>query len=487
MQKIKWNIILGILVTFVFFSLLLIRLELFRNNHEPVTNMQITKLQEPQDIWMNIFQNNKKIGFVHRTFSKRNNQYYFNEKVIMEINTMGVTQALNISTEGELNPDMTLSSFNFNLNSSIFSFNAHGYVSKNKLILFTGLPNAQEKSELPLKEIPHISGSIYDAAFHNKLGNDATRNFSVFDPSTMSIQPIKVTRNADEIIPIMGKRILTKKYCADFMGAKNCAWLDKDGNVLKETGILGLSMEKTIRNKALEGIDRGASFDITQIASIPSNIEINEAQNLSQIKIKIKGINNELFLDGDRQSYHNNILTITRENIQSTSHIEKNLPAEISLYLKPSPLIQSNNPQIKTQAEKIIKPTDSTEKKARKIIDWVYRNLEKKPTLSVPNALEVLKNKSGDCNEHTVLTVALLRAAGIPAQSEAGLVYLRGRFYYHAWCVFYLDKWITADAVFNQLPADVTHIRLIRGESDKQISLMGVIGKIKLEVMEQRR
>ncbi|NTU89619.1 MAG: hypothetical protein HGA54_06920 [Actinobacteria bacterium] len=35
-------------------------------------------------------------------------------------------------------------------------------------------------------------------------------------------------------IPIMGKRTLTKKYCADFMGAKNCAWMSKKGDVLKE-------------------------------------------------------------------------------------------------------------------------------------------------------------------------------------------------------------------------------------------------------------
>lgn len=79
----------------------------------------------------------------------------------------------------------------------------------------------------------------------------------------------------------------------------------------------------------------------------------------------------------------------------------------------------------------------------------------------------------------------MLRAAGIPAQMEAGLVYLQGRFYYHAWCVFFSGKWITADSAFNQIPADVTHIRLIRGDVDQQINLIGVIGKIKLEVMEQ--
>lgn len=487
MRKIKWNIFFGILVTCAFFFLLLIRFEFFQKNQEPLMNIPISKSQRPQDTWMNIYQNNKKIGFVHRTFTKAGNQFHFNEKVLMEINTMGVTQALNILTEGVLNPDMTLSSFNFNLNSSIFSFNVRGNVMKNKLILFTGLPNAQEKSEIPLKDIPHISGSIYDAAFHADLEKKSTRRFSIFDPSTMSIRAINVTRTSDEIISIMGERVLTKKYCTDFMGAKDCAWLNKEGNILKETGILGLSMEKTSKEKALEGIDRGASMDFTQVASIPSNIEITDAIKLNEIKIKVAGINNSLFLNGDRQSYHHNILTITRENVESSSKLNNNLPTNISVFLKPSQLIQSNNPLIKDQIGKIIKPTDSAEQKARKIINWVYRNLEKKPTLSVPNALEVLKNKSGDCNEHTVLTIALLRAAGIPAQSEAGLVYLRGRFYYHAWCVLYLDKWITADAVFDQLPADVTHIRLIRGDSGEQLNLMGAIGKIKLEVLEQIR
>jgi transglutaminase-like putative cysteine protease len=283
----------------------------------------------------------------------------------------------------------------------------------------------------------------------------------------------------------MGKRILTKKYCADFMGAKNCAWLNKEGDALKETGILGLSMEKVSPQKAREGIADQGSIDFTQISSITSNVEITEPEKISKIKIKISGTSGVLFLDSDRQTFHHNILTIARENLSSSSTLNNNLPKEIAVFLKPAPLIQSDHPQIKAQVEKIIKPTDTDEQKARKIVNWVYRNIEKKPVLSVPNALEVLKNKVGDCNEHSVLLVALLRAAGIPAQMEAGLVYLHGRFYWHAWNVLYLGKWVTADAVFNQIPADVTHIRLVRGDSGDQMNLMGVMGKIKLEVLEQ--
>jgi len=91
----------------------------------------------------------------------------------------------------------------------------------------------------------------------------------------------------------------------------------------------------------------------------------------------------------------------------------------------------------------------------------------------------------GDCNEHAVLLAAFCRAAGIPAQVEAGLVFMKGSFYYHAWNVIYLGKWITVDALMNQMPADPTHIRIVRGEPDRQIDLIGVIGKINIKVLEQ--
>jgi hypothetical protein len=70
---------------------------------------------------------------------------------------------------------------------------------------------------------------------------------------------------------------------------------------------------------------------------------------------------------------------------------------------------------------------------------------------------------------------------------EVGLVYQKGRFYYHAWNVLFIESWVTADAVINQMPADVTHIRFARGEADQQIDLIGVIGKLRLTVLDKSR
>jgi hypothetical protein len=487
MAKIKWNIVWGAVITLVFLSLLAVRLDFFKEKPKADPVNQKVEMSRSPETWMNIYQKDKKIGVIYRKFTQLENGRFQNmEKVTMQINTMGVTQALHLSTETELNPDMTFSSFNFELNSSLFRFNARGYIGRDKLILFTGLPPAEQKTILPIKDIPHINGNIYEAAFLAGLEKDKIRHFSIFDPSTLGIRNISVTRNADEIIPIMGKRVLTQKFCADFMGAKNCAWIGKDGEVLRESGILGLSMEKVSREKAQEGMATNNSIDFAQIASIPSNQNIPEPAKLNQIEIKIGGIRDlSLQLDGGRQKFRQDILTITKEQIPDAA-AQNNIPIDLQKHLQPSPLVQSDSPQMKAQIEKIVRHSDPPLIKLQKIVQWVYRSVEKKPVLSVPNALEVLKNKVGDCNEHAVLTAALLRAAGIPAQIETGLVYQNGRFYYHAWNIAFIGQWITVDTVFNQIPTDVTHLRLVRGGGSEQLDLLGVMGKIKLEVLSTK-
>ena len=134
-----------------------------------------------------------------------------------------------------------------------------------------------------------------------------------------------------------------------------------------------------------------------------------------------------------------------------------------------------------------VSDNDAPAEKAQKMVDWIHKNIEKRPVLSLPDALSTLENRVGDCNEHAVLLAALARAAGIPAKVEAGLVYLKGRFYYHAWNLLYLGRWITADSLFGQMPADVTHIRFSSGTQKQQLDLMNIIGKVELKIIEQSK
>ena len=156
-------------------------------------------------------------------------------------------------------------------------------------------------------------------------------------------------------------------------------------------------------------------------------------------------------------------------------------------YLKDTLFIQSKDPQIMGLARDIVKDEKNPLVAARLIYDWVYRNIEKVPTITIPMATDVLRTKKGDCNEHTTLFVALARAAGIPAKIAVGLTYKNGFFYYHAWPEFFAGgQWIAADPTLGQFPADASHIRLITGDIDRQIQILPVISKIHIEGLEYR-
>ncbi|MBW2597801.1 MAG: transglutaminase domain-containing protein, partial [Deltaproteobacteria bacterium] len=156
-------------------------------------------------------------------------------------------------------------------------------------------------------------------------------------------------------------------------------------------------------------------------------------------------------------------------------------------FLEPTPFIESNHPKIRNLVKKIVEADETPLNKTIKLLDWMNKNIEKRPVISLPDALAVIENRAGDCNEHAVLLAALARAAGIPAKLEAGLVYLNGRFYYHAWNLLYIGKWITVDSLFGQIPADVTHIRFSSGELRQQLDLITIIGKIKLKIIKQTK
>ena len=98
--------------------------------------------------------------------------------------------------------------------------------------------------------------------------------------------------------------------------------------------------------------------------------------------------------------------------------------------------------------------------------------------------MQVLESLQGDCNEHTVLYVALARSIGLPARTAVGLVHIRGRFYYHAWPeVMLQDRWVATDPTLGQHPADASHLRFLTGGLARQLELIRLIGKLRLDIL----
>ena len=487
--KNKGFLIGSIACSVAFLTLLAFRLDLFTavmQSRGLPADVSPATVRE-RDSWLNIYQKNGKIGYAHRVLARTGEGFAIEESVFMRINTMGMVQNIHVETRGQLLPDFSMQALQFQITSGRFSFSARGTVENRVLHLTTESAGNNRSYKIRLPKKPYLAAGLLDALHAANLEPGDFFSFDIFDPVTMGPQPVKVSIIGSEDVHVMGTVHKATKVMLNFKGANQYAWIDSKGDVLQEKGLLGMRLEKTSRRLALSDIGSGPIGDLTDLASVASNLVLDQPDSLKSMTIAINGIDTEqVNLDGGRQRLQGNRVTIVKEPLSQLApslDIEQMALLE-QIFLQPSPLIQSDDKKIRELVDQILKEGDPQPlHQARRLMKWIYDKIDKRPVLSLPDALSTLENREGDCNEHAVLLAAMARAAGIPARVETGLVYLKGRFYYHAWNLLWLGEWVTADAVYNQLPADVTHIRFTSG-SRQQSDLMGVLGRVQIEVVD---
>src|SRR5690606_39824601 len=220
--------------------------------------------------------------------------------------------------------------------------------------------------------------------------------------------------------------------------------------------------------------------------AIASNVALDAVASRDRLRVRLLDVDLAgLDLAGGRQALAGDTLTVERETLLDAGY---RLPyagsGEAAGELSATPLIQSNDPRIVRVAQRIADGETDPTAVARRLNEWVYARLAKDIVASVPSAVQVLEARKGDCNEHTVLYVALARALGLPARTAAGVVHVQGRCYYHAWPEVWLGgRWVAVDPTLGQFPADASHLRMVVGGLARQVELVRLIGRLELEVL----
>lgn len=283
----------------------------------------------------------------------------------------------------------------------------------------------------------------------------------------------------------------------EYKGMKTKSWINMKGETIKEEDEMGLKLIREPKEIALaEGkIEAG---EIVKMSSIPSDVFIPAARSLSYLKLRMRGLKDFAIPSTLRQRTKREDGEIIVEITNSRSSLP--LPEKVEgqkEYLLPSAFIQSNDDKIVNLAVEITGDDTNPWEKVKKLNQWVFNNIEKIPTFSIPSAVSVLQEKKGDCNEHAALLVALVRACKIPSRITAGLIYLppsgltimteKGSFFYHAWVEVYVSgEWRELDPTIGQDAVDAAHIKLLDGDLDKQSEIIKLIGKLKIKVEDFR-
>jgi hypothetical protein len=440
--------------------------------------------------WKGIYYRGEKIGFsVGQTLAK-DGGYQVIEDGRLQINLLGAASAVRLHSEANLDGQFAVRDFKVSLDPGTGPTEIRGTLQGRRLSLAIKTPTSERKEERDLPEAPSLSFSFARRLAAAGLEPGQTHRISVFDPMTLHNSEMEMRVLAREVVESAGRPVPAFRVETRFLGITGTSWITDTGEVVREESPMGMMVvrETAERAQAL-AVPGSVQTDLLEAAAIvPTNAKrLDDSTSVERLRVRLEGI--ESFPPDDLQGAGQTVSGDVFDIRDARTLLPGPLDPEASRFLLPEPFVESDAPEIRAEATKALEGILDPRARAERLVRHVNALIEKKPTLSLPSAIEVLRTRVGDCNEHATLYVALARAAGLPARMATGLVHLHGAFYYHAWAEVYVATkagglWLPVDPTLNQFPADATHLRLARGGLERQAAILGLVGKAKMTLLD---
>jgi hypothetical protein len=261
-----------------------------------------------------------------------------------------------------------------------------------------------------------------------------------------------------------------------------------DKGEILETSFGGSSALRAEPKSVAQRLDKVEIFGLARVV-LPAPLPANARDVPGELVLVVEGLGPEFQRPTPRQSYRQLDGGKVEVRIRAAPPAADQLATrplkapDGSEYLKSSLAVESGAPEIIAKAREIAGSETDAYAAARKVTAWVGSHMKKEYGASADRATDVLRQLRGDCTEHALLSVALLRALGIPARRVDGVVYVQNSdgvpaLYWHEWVEAYVGStWTQLDPTFGQPVADATHLTL--GE-ESQADIIPLLGKLKV-------
>jgi hypothetical protein len=484
---------------------LLVRREFFRPRFERLAEAALRVTPGP--VFYGVMQGNRQIGFASSTIDTAETTIVVADYFVADLPIGGKAHRATARTNVTLSRGLRLMQFDLSLDTEGAPIRADGRVDGDSLLILTiasgtARPDTQRIHLTGPTLFPTLVPLALALGDRPKVGKHYV--LPVFDPVKMAPRDVGLDVRAESLFVINDSAVLNAtagrwrgvkpdtlrawRVTADSAGGFS-GWIDEQGRVVTTTQLgfelRRLPYEVAFENWRLDVADAEVTGDrdILETTAIAANKLMGT--RVGALKVRFSGVQLRGYdLDGQRQRLSGDTLTIVPESdsdLVTSERLPMNRrnPSDT----RAEPLIQSDDPRIIRLARRIAAGENDPRIVAKRLNTWVHDSIRDRITFGVPSALQVLRTRTGDCNEHTQLFVALARAVGLPARIAAGLAYLDGKFYYHAWPEILLGDWVAVDPTFGQFPADAAHLRFVVGGLARQTELLRLMGNLKIDVL----
>ncbi|HEV8217869.1 MAG TPA: transglutaminase-like domain-containing protein [Gemmatimonadaceae bacterium] len=468
----------------------------------------------PGAVFYGVMQGRRQVGFASSTVDTTQLSITLNDYFVADLPIGGKPRRATARTSATLSRALRLTSFDLSIESEGAPISATGTVESDTALVLT-ITSGTDKPEIrrvPLTGsllLPTLVPMVVALVEQPKVGKRYV--LPVFDPASMAPKDVAFNIRAESLFVLADSAVFDStgrrwhgvrpdtvrgwNVVSETPGAFT-GWIDDQGRILRTTQ-LGFRLERLPYEVAFENWRNDTTRlsvtddrDILETTAIAANKRLN--RRVDALVVRLRDVDLSGYdLDGQRQHLIGDTL-IVRPGRAEALVADYKLPGGRQRdpeHTRAEALIQSNDPRIVQLAWRIAgdRKRDPSVRDPRVVAErintWVHDSIRDRVTFGVPSALQVLQTRTGDCNEHTQLFVALARAVGLPARIAAGLAFVDGKFYYHAWPEVLLNDWVAVDPTFGQFPADAAHLRFIVGGLARQTELLRLMGNLKIDVL----
>jgi len=452
-----------------------------------------------------LFMEGKKVGYAIQNRAVAGNKVTTSVELKITLSRIGVsvsvqTKAITIETiDGKPLGFEVEQAFGMMVTKTIGTIDEQG-----KVTVKTG----QQQVEFDWPEGAVMSEGMRLLLLKYGLAEGTTYTAKLFDPSMMLVVDVEVKVGPKQNVDLLGRVVALTEVQSNVSSAQIGTLVSTeyyDDNLLLQksiTPVMGMTVEQVACTKefALGQIDVLEVVDKMFMASPEPLSDVGSARSITyylspvteQADLKIPSNDNQKV-----EQLSDGTIILTVEPVAAPMGVrfpyKGNDPAALEA-LEPTRYVESGQQVIIDLARRAVGDTSDAAEAARRIEAFVADYVtDKSLSVGYASAVEVAASREGDCSEHAVLTAALCRAVGIPAQVVTGLAYVsewdtfQNGFGGHAWVQVYIgDKWVGLDAAFRGTGRggyDAGHITLAAGSGNPEdfLNLINTMGQFKIE------
>jgi len=461
--------------------------------------------QQEETEYFALFMEGKKVGYAIQNRAVAGNKVTTSVELKITLSRLGVsvsvqTKAITIETiDGKPLGFEVEQAFGMMVTKTIGTIDEQG-----KVTVKTG----QQQEEFDWPDGAVMSEGMRLLLLKYGLAEGTTYTAKLFDPSMMLVVDVDVKVGSKQNVDLLGRVVALTEVQSNVSSAQIGSLVSTeyyDDNLLLQksiTPVMGMTVEQVACTKefALGQIDVLEVVDKMFMASPEPLSDVGSARSITyylspvteQADLKIPSNDNQKV-----EQLSDGTIILTVEPVAAPMGVrfpyKGNDPAALEA-LEPTRYVESGQQVIIDLARRAVGDTSDAAEAARRIEAFVADYVtDKSLSVGYASAVEVAASREGDCSEHAVLTAALCRAVGIPAQVVTGLAYVsewstfENGFGGHAWVQVYIgDKWVGLDAAFRGTGRggyDAGHITLAAGSGNPEdfLNLINTMGQFKIE------